>query len=67
MEATSSKEKTGRERGKWMMGRVFGPGRFLQGSAEQLSISDQGLSFESVLFKVLFGYPGLDVVLCEHT
>lgn len=52
-----------RERGEkeGEMGRVFDPGRYLQGSAEQLSISDQWLSFESSLFKALFGYPGLDV------
>lgn len=43
------------------MGWVFDPGRYLEGSAEQLSISDQWLSLESLLFKALFGYPGLDV------
>lgn len=47
MEVPSSKEKKGgereRERGEkeGEMGRVFDPGRYLQGSAEQLSISDQ--------------------------
>lgn len=57
MEVPSSKEKRGeRERKGGETGRVFDPGRYLQGSAEQLSISDQWLSFESVLFKALFGF-----------
>lgn len=69
MEVPSSKEKRGeRERKRrgekeGRAGRVFDPGRYLQGSAEQLSISDQWLSFESLLFKALFGYPGLDGAL----
>lgn len=51
-----------RERGR--RGRFFFyPGRYLQGSAAQLSISDQWLSFENSLFKALFGYPGLDGAL----
>lgn len=70
MEEPSSKEKRGgegeeeerrreeRKRGG-EAGRVFDPGRYLQGNAEQLSISDQRLSFESSLFKALFGYLGL--------
>lgn len=57
----SSKEKRGgerqerRRRGRREMGRFFDPGRYLQGNAEQLSISDQWLSFESSLFKAVFG------------
>ncbi len=47
--------KSGRREG------FFDPGRYLQGSAEQLSISDQWFSFQSWLFKALFGFPGLDV------
>lgn len=69
MEVPSLKEKKGgkkgrkrrEERKRGRRGRIFDPGRYLQGSAEQLSISDQCFSFESLLFKALFGYPGLDV------
>lgn len=34
---------------------LFDAGRYLRGSAEQLSISDKWLSFESAVFKALFG------------
>lgn len=64
MEVPYSKEKRGRERERGEKeargeeggdGKVFDPGRYLRGSAEQLSILDHWLSFESLLFKALFG------------
>lgn len=65
MEVPSSKEKkmggswgelgARGERGSRDGEGLFDAGRYLRGSAEQLSISDKWLSFESAVFKALFG------------